>query len=325
MGENERGADDVGRSPSDDDLGAWRSPRAHRGHAEATAAVTARAWGELQAHGRPDPPAEPVVETPFGPTVAFSWPGEGTPLVLLHGAGTSSLMWVPVVAELPGRAVVALDVVGDPGRSTQTAPVRDADDLASWLDTALSGLGVERAHVVGASYGGWLAFAYARRSPARVASLSLVEPVLDPLRRGFWTYGLRVGAALALPRRLGDPWLRRLRMGVLADHPDTRTVALLGQTRFRRRLPRPVPVDDADLGALAVPLLVVLGSESPIHEPPALAARVRAARPDARVHVLDEAGHTLPVDAADRVAPLLAAFADEVDGAAGCHASGTAG
>jgi pimeloyl-ACP methyl ester carboxylesterase len=40
-------------------------------------------------------------------------------------------------------------------------------------------------------------------------------------------------------------------------------------------------------------------------DPIELAARVGAVRPDATVAVLDQAGHTLPVDDADRVAPLL--------------------
>jgi pimeloyl-ACP methyl ester carboxylesterase len=57
-------------------------------------------------------------------------------------------------------------------------------------------------------------------------------------------------------------------------------------------------------------MLLVLGVESPIHDPAALAARVRAARRDATIAVLDAAGHTVPVDAADRVAPLLGEFLD---------------
>ncbi|HKY66557.1 MAG TPA: alpha/beta fold hydrolase [Acidimicrobiales bacterium] len=291
-------------------LGRWRGERARRRYAAAQATVAERAWAELAAHGRPRPPDEMTIPTPYGPTHAYRWPGDGPPLVLLHGAGTSSLMWVPLVAGLPAREVVAVDVVGEPGRSTQTAPITTADDLAGWCVATLDGLGVARGHLVGASYGGYLAFRTAQRAPERVAAACLVEPVLDPLRPGFWRVGLQAGVALALPRRFGDPRLRRLGLGVLADHPDARTVALLGQTRFRRGLPRPSSVSDAEIADLAVPLCVVLGADSPIHDAGRLAARIRRARPDAVVEVLAGTGHTVPVDAADRVAPCVAAFLD---------------
>jgi pimeloyl-ACP methyl ester carboxylesterase len=223
-------------------------------------------------------------------------------------------MWAPLIGELVGREVIAVDGVGEPGRSVQTGPLRDADDLSAWLGATLDGLGVDRAHLAGASYGGYLAFCHALRAPGQVAGLALLEPVLDPLARGFWTYGLKVGAALALPGAWRDRRLRALRMGILAEGADRRRFALLGQMRYRRRgLPPPEPVPDTDLARLASPLLVALGAESPIHDAAALADRVRAARSDATVVVFDGAGHTLPVDAADRLAPVLRAFLDDAE------------
>jgi pimeloyl-ACP methyl ester carboxylesterase len=299
---------------SDGELSGWANARAQAEHVRLYGELRREAWDALHEAGWEAHPVEQAVDTAFGPTLAYRWAGEGTPVVLLHGAGTCSLMWAPLIGHLLGRSVIAIDGVGEPGRSVQTAPFGDADDLAAWLEATLAGLGVERAHLVGASYGGYVAVCLARRAPERVASLALTEPVLDPLLRGFWTYGLKVGAALALPGAWRDRRLRALRMGILAEGADRRRFALLGQMRFRRRgMPRPVPVPGTDLTAVAAPLLVVLGAESPIHDSAALAARVRAARPDATVVVFDDAGHTLPVDAADRVAPLLRSFLDEVE------------
>jgi pimeloyl-ACP methyl ester carboxylesterase len=299
---------------SDGELSRWANARAQAEHVRLYGQLSAEAWAALHDAGREAHPVEQAVDTPFGPTLAYRWAGEGTPVVLIHGAGTCSLMWAPLIAQLSGRAIVAVDGVGEPGRSVQTSPLRDADDLSAWLGATLAGLDVDRAHLVGASYGGYLAVCHARRAPDQVASLALAEPVLDPLQRGFWTYGLKVGAALALPGSWRDRRLRALRMGILAEGADRRRFALLGQMRFRRRgLPAPVPVPDRDLARLAPPLLVGLGAESPIHDAAALAARVRAARPDATVVVFDEAGHTLPVDAADRLAPVLRAFLDDAE------------
>jgi pimeloyl-ACP methyl ester carboxylesterase len=299
---------------SDGELSRWANARAQAEHVRLYGELRSEAWAALHEAGWEAHPTEQAVDTPFGPTLAYRWAGEGTSVVLLHGAGTCSLMWAPLIAHLTGRAVVAVDGVGEPGRSVQTSALRDADDLSAWLGTTLAGLDVDRAHLVGASYGGYLAVGHALRAPERVASLTLAEPVLDPLARGFWTYGLKVGAALALPGSWRDRRLRALRMGILAEGRDRRRFALLGQTRFRRRgLPAPVPVPDSDLARLVPPLLVGLGAESPIHDAAALAERVRAARPDATVVVFDEAGHTLPVDAADRLAPVLRAFLDDAE------------
>jgi pimeloyl-ACP methyl ester carboxylesterase len=293
------------------ELSGWVNARSQAAHTRLYAGLRVEAWAALHEVGWEAQPTEQAVDTPFGPTLAYRWAGAGTPVVLLHGAGTCALMWAPLIGGLVGRSVIAVDGVGEPGRSIETAPVRDADDLSAWVGATLDGLGVERAHLVGASYGGYVAVCHALRAPGAVASLGLLEPVLDPLARGFWTYGLKVGAALALPGRWRERRLRALRMGILAEDADRRRFALLGQIRFRRRgLPPPVPVSDADLARVAAPLLLVLGAESPIHDPAALAARVRAACPDATVAVLDAAGHTAPVDAADRVAPLLGEFLD---------------
>jgi pimeloyl-ACP methyl ester carboxylesterase len=293
------------------ELSGWVNARAQATHTRLYARLRAEAWAALHGVGWEAQPAEQAVDTAFGPTLAYRWAGTGTPVVLLHGAGTCALMWAPLIGGLVGRPVIAVDGVGEPGRSVQTAPMRDADDVSAWLGATLDGLGVERVHLVGASYGGYVAVCHALRSPAGVASLGLLEPVLDPLARGFWAYGVKVGAALALPGRWRQRRLRALRMGILADGADRRRFALLGQVRFRRRgLPPPIPVTDADLARVAAPLLLVLGAESPIHDSEALAARVREARPDATVAVLDAAGHTAPVEAADRVAPLVGEFLD---------------
>ena len=59
--------------------------------------------------------------------------------------------------------------------SVQDKPIRDADDETHWLDEALAGLGLEQAHLLGVSIGGWTAVNYAVRRPGRAASLTLLD------------------------------------------------------------------------------------------------------------------------------------------------------
>ena len=189
--------------------------------------------------------------------------------------------------------------------------MRDADDLSAWVGATLDGLGRRTGPTSSAprTAATWRS-ATPSAFPGAVASLGLLEPVLDPLARGFWTYGLKVGAALALPGRWRERRSRALRMGILAEDADRRRFALLGQTRFRRRgLPPPVPVSDADLARAGGAPAAGPGGGEPDPRPAALAARVRAPVPTRRSRSSTPPG-TAPVDAADRVAPLLGEFLD---------------
>jgi 3-oxoadipate enol-lactonase len=100
---------------------------------------------------------------------------EATPVVLVAGLGVAAWLWeqqVPALAE--HFPAIAYDNRGvgrsDAPEGPYTAALL-ADDLASLLDA----LGVERAHLVGASLGGFIAQEFALRHPERVERLVLVS------------------------------------------------------------------------------------------------------------------------------------------------------
>src|SRR4029453_618162 len=95
------------------------------------------------------------VDTSFGLTRAYRWPGTGTPVVLLHGGGMTSVSWAPYAEVLSGRDVYAIDIMGDAGRSEPRARIGDGSDMAAWLDETLLGLDIGRVHLVGHSLGGF--------------------------------------------------------------------------------------------------------------------------------------------------------------------------
>src|SRR3954462_1750083 len=69
-------------------------------------------------------PREAVdVETRLGPPRAYRWRGAGTPIVFLHGITGTSLSWAPYAERLEGRDVVAVDIIGDVGRSEQRVAI----------------------------------------------------------------------------------------------------------------------------------------------------------------------------------------------------------
>lgn len=124
------------------------------------------------------------VDTSLGQTfVRVSGPADAPPLVLLHGAGGSSLQWAANVGAFARHfRVFAVDMLYDNGRSVHARLARSPEELTAWLDELFDGLGLsEGIHLAGLSYGGWLASQYALHFPGRLRTLILLAPVFTVL------------------------------------------------------------------------------------------------------------------------------------------------
>ena len=101
--------------------------------------------------------------------------GEGEPLLFLHAAGGAGT-WLEFHRLLArGFDVVAPDHPGF-GGSDEFAEVEAMDDLVYHYLDVMDQLGLDRPHVVGASFGGWIAAELAVAAPHRVGSLVLLGP-----------------------------------------------------------------------------------------------------------------------------------------------------
>lgn len=103
----------------------------------------------------------------------------GPPVLFVHGNVSSSLFWQPTMLALPERyRPLALDLRGfggtDPAPVDATRGLRDfADDVAALVEA----LELPPVHLVGWSMGGGVVQQFLLDRPARVASLTLVNPV----------------------------------------------------------------------------------------------------------------------------------------------------
>jgi pimeloyl-ACP methyl ester carboxylesterase len=109
--------------------------------------------------------------------------GEGPDLVLIHGiTGDMSTWYLQVMPALAKEfRVTAYDLRGH-GYSDVTASGYTSAHMAADLCALLDGLGIERAHLVGHSFGGTIALHCAGLYPERVASLVLGEPMVPALQ-----------------------------------------------------------------------------------------------------------------------------------------------
>ena len=157
----------------------------------------------------PTPRSTLDLETTFGRVRVYEFGAESAdraaiPVALLHGRTSGVPMWAYNLPDLAAaRTTYALDALGDAGMSVQIRRIRDAADQADWLDQVLAQLPVRSVHLVGHSFGGWLAANYAARHPARVRTLTLLDPVFVFQGLRWQVYLISLPASLPfLPRSL---------------------------------------------------------------------------------------------------------------------------
>lgn len=130
------------------------------------------------------------VSTEFGDVRVYQHgPDDGVPLVLIHGFFLTSAMWWRQVAGLAGDfTVYTLDMLGQPGASTQTKAMSKPLDCARTIDAVLQDLHLRDVHLVRHSYGGWLATHTAAAAPTRLRTLTLIDPAHTVVRLSprFW-------------------------------------------------------------------------------------------------------------------------------------------
>ena len=111
-----------------------------------------------------------------GGEIEYQLSGSGEPVVLIHGTGVAAT-FAPMHAEpaLAGYRLIRMHRRGFAGSSRTPAGFSIADHAADVV-ALLATLGVERAHIVGHSFGGMVALQLALDAPELVSDLVVIEP-----------------------------------------------------------------------------------------------------------------------------------------------------
>ena len=270
-------------------------------------------------HTEPDLPLEAQVA---GFRVAYRRTGNGPPLVFLHGILQDSRAWRRQLADLSADfTVIAWDAPGA-GRSSDPPESFRMPDWADCLAEFLDALEVDRAHVLGLSWGGVLAQRLYARHPARVVSLILADTYAGwagslPAR----VVGERLASALREADLPAHEFIPRWLPGLLSPAAPAALRAELAaiMSDFHpsgyRTMARAVAEADETgrLGSIRVPTLLVWG-EADARSPLGIAEELRDAIPGAELVVIPGAGH---VSSLEQPAPFNAAvrrFAASIPG-----------
>lgn len=110
-----------------------------------------------------------------GIQLAYAHHGEGEPVVLIHGFPLDHSIWEETIGFLQHNCQLIIPDVRGFGHSSTLASPYSMEDMASDLAGLLDHQGLEKATLIGHSMGGYIALAFARLYPKRVAGLVLVS------------------------------------------------------------------------------------------------------------------------------------------------------
>jgi pimeloyl-ACP methyl ester carboxylesterase/uncharacterized membrane protein YbhN (UPF0104 family) len=286
-------------------------------------------WLRRRQAGQSAKPRKKRKRTPSRPLIprpAVAARVDAHQLVLLHGQPGSPADWQQVVARLPAQLhAVAPD---RPGYGSSRLPAGGFAANARAVLDDLDSRGIERAVLVGHSYGGGVALSAASLAPRRVEAVVLLASVGPGCLNG-WDRLLAApgaGELCALVAWRLTPWIARARLGWLARRrgrplcPDEQVNwqvwghAGRGNGRLWRTFLAEQRAMMRELGDLehAVPSVqapvLLLADPRDTLVPVATARRLAHALPDARLRLVEGAGHHLPRRAPDAVADAIAAF-----------------
>jgi pyruvate dehydrogenase E2 component (dihydrolipoyllysine-residue acetyltransferase) len=237
--------------------------------------------------------------------------GEGAPILLIHGFGGDLNNWLFNIDALSGSGpVLALDLPGH-GGSAKAIAKPGLDALAAALVEFMDALDLSAAHLVGHSMGGAVAGLVALQEPRLVRSLTLISPVgLGPEINaryidGFVASESRRDLKPVLQYLFADPGLvsRQMVEDLLKyKRLDGVQAALRGLASAMFKDGRQGRNLADDLARLTLPIQVIWGAKDAI-----IPAAHAKALPNARVEIIDAAGHMAQMEAASRVNDLIKA------------------
>ena len=266
-----------------------------------------------------------------GHSVGYRMAGDGPVLLLIHGIAGSSAAWREVMPALAERyTVIAPDLIGH-GHSAKPLGDYSLGAYASGMRDLLGALGVERASVVGQSFGGGVALQLAYQHPECCERLVLVDSgglgrEVSWMLRFMTLPGSEYLMPVIFPsfvRRRGNELSRQLhargvRLGRIAEMWNA--YASLTESDNRQAFVRTlravidpggqtVSAEDRLYLAARMPTLIIWGEQDTII-PVSHALAAHVAIPHSRLELIAEAGHFPHVETPERFLEVLLDFLD---------------
>ncbi|CUU49421.1 alpha/beta fold hydrolase [Clostridium beijerinckii] len=231
------------------------------------------------------------VDTRYGKTFIIASGEKSNPsLILLHGSGMNSVMWLRDIKEYSKTyRVYAIDMLGEPGKSDENRPSLSGSSYAEWLKEVFENLSVERANIIGISLGAWLAIKFSVSYPEMVSKLVLLCPSgVGPQKKSFIFKAIAYGI-------LGEKGIDKLYYKVNGNQPIPEEMLkyqkLIGKSFNYRKETIPV-FSDNELKLLTMPTVLFVGAKDIMLHSDKTARRLGNLLPHAQINISPKAGHS---------------------------------
>jgi pimeloyl-ACP methyl ester carboxylesterase len=251
--------------------------------------------------------------------------GTGNPVVMIHGFADSAYCYhrnVQTVLD-HGFRVVLPEPPGLGQSDIPPAPyVYSVENQAEAIRTCLDRMGIERFILVGHSMGGGIALYLASHYPQRIAKLMMIDAACyDPKRFQFF----RLPGASHIAGAIAGKWIIRMALNDVFYDKTKVTDAMVSEYAQPLRKPGYMKVlaglskqyfseahtaMQASYGQLETPLTIVWGRED-TWLPPEFGAKLAHTAPSARLHLVQDAGHSPHQEQPEAFNKLLAEFLKE--------------
>lgn len=250
--------------------------------------------------------------------------GSGNPVILIHGSGpgvSSWANWSRVMPKLSARRrVLALDMLGF-GYTERPADIKFSMDIwAKQVLDFMDATGLEKADLVGNSFGGALALALTINHPERVrrvvlmGSMGVSFPIAADGLDKVWGYTpspenmLDLLNTFVYNKALATKELAQLRYEASiqpgfqecfsAMFPEPRQASVEAMAKYQDKI-----------SAIDKPVLIVHGREDKVI-PPEASYKIFSMISDSQLHVFGRCGHWTQIEYTDKFVTLVDNFLD---------------
>jgi 3-oxoadipate enol-lactonase len=262
---------------------------------------------------------EQTVDTVLG-RIRVQVGGSGSPIIFWPSLLMTGDMWHGVADNLIARRrVILVDPPGQGGSQSLT-DYFSFDDCARCVADILDGLGLDKAHFVGNSWGGMIGATFAATYPERIGAAVLMNCTAGRaslrqklefavlLRVAKWTGGIGSLLNRSVLKAFLGPTTMRERPDVVAHVSNTvKSVNIASASWAVKSVVPRRPDQRALLGRIRTPVLVVGGSEDATF-PPRDAIDMAKAIPNASILVLDGVAHLAGLENPPLVSALVERF-----------------
>jgi pimeloyl-ACP methyl ester carboxylesterase len=256
----------------------------------------------------PIPFKEEYITSRFGDThLIVSGPKDAAPLILFHPAGCGSVIWYRNIKALSSNfRVYAIDTMGEVNRSIIRQPLQSVQDLLSWIEELFIGLQLDKADLVGNSFGGYICALAAAYMPERVKSIVLISPAATFGQ--MWPWILHFFPAYMIGTRRIRKWAYDW---IWQGYPVDSCIAEMRMIASISGMPKhkgPKVLHDDELRRIRASTLLLIGDHEVIYDSVKIISKAKRVIANLKTEIVPNANHNAEYTASEFVNSKIVSF-----------------